>query len=473
MKKFFIITSVLLCALAACSKGGDPGDPGKDDPGDPSRPSGKDVTVTLTADGSFDADFKAKAYLSLSEANTVDVTVRLGNATPEEGKVRVPADFDKEVTIPAGKTNVEVPLKADVMGLREGDYQFALKISSAKNASVGNPSVAYVGMHYNFMPEVNLFADQKFSSSCEATLTASIAKAHTMDVVVKLEVDPDSKASVSFDKTLTIPAGETSAKAIVKVTVPENLAAGSYPVIIRIASVENGRPGTASAATINLNYPFSSTITVDGMFEDWAGALEWVTPPDATFQGIRTIKLAATSKTLYVYFEIVEPSPDNFDAYPMPIDIFLDSDGNYSTGGKLASIDNPNQTPPFLNSGLSWYIEMANVHLGQDYIDFTYGAYKYIGKDGDGIFSGLDNQTGKYTSDEMFGVGVLGEDGVGRIEIRIDRKYFEITGLKAMVGIKVMNGNNDWNCYGLAPTGNFAKGKVDMALINLPEYDES
>ncbi len=40
-----------------------------------------------------------------------------------------------------------------------------------------------------------------------------------------------------------------------------------------------------------------------------------------------------------------------------------------------------------------------------------------------------------------------------------------------------MNGNGGWACYGLAPTGKFTAdftgGKVDMALINLPEFNEN
>ncbi len=477
MKKYLSIALTLaLAALASCGKTDDPAAK-PDGSKDPGKPSGPVPTVTLTADASFDVDFKAKATLTLSAASTAEIKVKLGNGTVQDGKSKVPADYDKTVTIPAGTTSVEVPLKADVMGLKEGEYQFALKIASAEGAEVGDPSVAYVALSYIFLPEVSLYADQVFASSCEATLTAAIAKAHDKDIIIKFEVDAESKASVSFDKTLTIPAGETQASVIVNVTVPEGLAAGSYPVIIKIASIENGRKGASPSATITLNYPFTSEIMIDGEFDDWENALEWVTPAEATFTGIRTLKLAATPKKLYVYFEIAEPSPEDFNMFPMPIDVFLDADGNTATGGKLSSIDDPHQSPPFKDSGLEWYIENGNVHNGQFYIDFTAGAYKYGGKDGDGIFSGLSDQTGKYGSDEIFGTGDLGDDGVGRIEIQIDRKYFEITGLKAAVGVKIMNGNDHWSCYGLAPTGKFTAdftgGKVDMALINLPEFNEN
>ena len=467
----------MLAMAIACGK--QPDTPSGETPGgnQPDQPSGTLPTVTLTADTSFGDDFKANATLTLSAASSADIKVRLGNGTVEDGKTRVPADYDKTVTIPAGETTHSISLKADVLGLKEGEYQFALKISSAEGAEVGNPSEALVNLSYIFLPEVNLYADAQFASSREATVTAVIAKAHDKDIKVKLALDPSSKAEVDFPKEITIIAGETSAPALITVTIPDGLAAGTYPVIINIASVENGRPGTNPSATINLNYPFGSDITIDGSFDDWAGTMEWATPADATYQGIRTLKLAASPKKLFVYFEIVEPHPEDFNLFPMPVDIFIDADGNTATGGKLSSIDNPHQTPPFSDSGLEWYIENGNIHLGQGYIEFTSGAYKYGGKDGDGIFSGLTNMSGEYGAAEMLGDGELGEDGIGRVEIQIDRKYFEITGLKAAVGIKIMSGNEDWACYGLAPTGKFNEdrttGKVDMALINLPEYNEN
>lgn len=434
-------------------------------------PSGNTVSVSLTAEASFNQSHIAIATLTLSGVSKSDVTVKLGNGTVEEGKTRIPADFDRQVTIAAGETTATVQVKADVMGLKEGDYQFALKINSANGADVGEPSQALINLSYVYVPEVNLYADSQFAASREAKLTLSLAKASNKDATVTLALDSSSEAEATFPESITIPAGETSKDVTVTVTVPEDIKAGSYPVIIKIASTDGCIPGRTSSVTINLNYPFGSVVNIDGEFEDWAGALEWPTPADADYIGIRTLKLAASSRKLYIYFEIVEPSPENFNMFPMPIDIFLDTDGSYTTGGKLTSTDNDTPTLPYVDSGLSWYFEMSNVHEGQDYIDFTYGAYKYTGQDGDTIWH-LENITGTYGSDEMYGVGVLGSDGVGRIEIQIDRKFFELVNLQAQVGVKVMNGNGGWACYGLAPMGN-GSNRVDMALINMPEYDAS
>lgn len=467
MKKYFLFLTTLLAAAAVISCGE------KDNIDDDGNgKEAKSVTLSIKADASFDENNSATVTLTLSDPAPADVTVKLSKADVQSGKTEVPADFNKEVTIRKGEKTATVSVMADILGLKEGEYQFALKIASAEGAELPADPVVYINLTFVFVPEVNLFADNQFASNCEAKLTVGISKAASKAVTVKIALDSQSKAEAEFDDTVVIPAGETSRDIIVKVKLADNLAAGTYPVIVKIASIENGKEGSNNAVTINLNYPFSTTVYIDGEFDDWAGALEWPTPEDAEFKGIRTLKLAASPSKLYIYFEIVEPSPDNFDAYPMPIDIFLDCDGSYATGGKLTSTDNENTTLPYVDSGLNWYIELGNVHSGNEYTDFTYGAYKFIGSDGATIWS-LDNKTGQYGADQMFGIGVLGDDGIGRLEIQIDRTYFELINTQAQVGIKVMNGNGGWACYGLTPIGPMEGGaskRVDMALINMPEY---
>ena len=473
MKKALLLAgSVLLMIMAGCAKDNTP-DESKDPTPGGNGNDDKAVSVSIKADSDFNDEYSATATITLSAASKSDVKVKLASGDVQEGKTKVPADFSKDVTIKAGETTAKVTVKADVMGLKEGDYQAAVKIASAEGADVGSEAVAYFNMSFVFIPEVNLYADPQFASTCDAKITVSLSKEATNDVKVNLVLDPESTADVEFEKTVTIPAGEKSKDVTVTVNVPKGLAAGTYPAIIKLGEIENGVAGSSTSVTINLNYPFSTTVYIDGEFNEWAGALEWPTPAECEFVGIRTLKLAATPQKLFIYFEIVEPHPENFDLYPMPIDIFLDCDGSYDTGGKLTSTDNNNTTLPYVDSGLNWYIELGNVHSGQDYTDFTYGAYKFIGADGASIWS-LDNKTGQYGADEMFGVGVLGDDGIGRIEIQIDRTYFELTGTQAQVGVKIMDGNGGWNCYGLSPIGPLvgdASTRVDMALINMPEYE--
>lgn len=468
MKKIFFLTGAVFAAacLFSCTPE-NPDDPGKDSPK-------KDVTVSISADATFNAENQANLTISLSEAAASDVVVKLAKADIQSGKTFIPANFDKKVTIKAGETKATVVIKADVLGLEGGDYQTAIKIESAEGAKVADNAVVYINLSFEFKPEVNLYADASFASDCTAKISVSLAKASKKEVVVKLEKDASSTARFTCPESISVPAGQTTAEAVVTVDI-EGLSAGSYPAIIKIASVENGMVGSASTVTINLNYPFSTTIYVDGEFSDWNGASEWKTPEDAEFTGIRTMKLAANAQYMYVYFEIVEPEPSDFNLFPMPIDLFIDCDANVATGGKLTSTDNVNTTLPYTDSGLNWYIELGNVHDGQGYTDFTWGAYYYTGSDGGSIWS-LDNRTGKYGREEMFGIGVLGDDGIGRIEIQIQRKYFELFNTQASFGVKVMNGMDNWGCYGLSPIGGKNGGaesqRVDMAVVNMPVYAE-
>jgi len=442
----------------------DPDDPGKDS---------KDVTVSISADATFNAENKANVTLTLSGAASADVVVKLAKADIQSGKTQVPADFDKKVTIKAGETSAKVTVTADVLGLEGGEYQSAIKIDTADGAKVADNAVVYINLTFEYLPDVNLYADGNFSSDCTAKISAAIGKASSKDVVVKLAKDASSTAKFTCPESITIPAGQTSAEAVVTVDVA-GVAAGTYPAVIKIAEVQNGKAGSASSVSIKLVYPFSTTIYIDGEFADWEGANEWKTPEDAEFTAIRTIKLAANAQYMYAYIEINEPQPDDFNLFPMPVDLFIDCDANVATGGKLTSTDNYNTTLPYTDSGLNWYIEKGNIHDGQGYIDFSGGGnYHYIGADGGAIWS-LENLSP--TTEQVFAIGVLGEDGIGRIEIQFLRSYYGLVNTQASFGIKLMNGNDNWNCWGLAPiggkNGGSASQRVDMAVINMPVYAE-
>ena len=273
MKKCIKLLSIMLTAaavLAACSpkgpeqKPGDKTDTASSDP----TPSGTLPKVTITSEATFDAENTATLTIKLSAASSKDVKVKLAKADVQAGKNEVPADFAKNVTIKAGELSAEVYAEADVLGLESGEYQAAIKIASAEGAEVGDPSVVYIGYTYAFKPEVNLYGDTQFAVDKTAKLKVAVAKASTVDIKVKLVRDEASKATVKFDAEVTIPAGETEKEVVVTVDVPEDLANGVYPAIIRIESADNAEIGKSSSVTINLLYPFSVPITLDGLFDD-------------------------------------------------------------------------------------------------------------------------------------------------------------------------------------------------------------
>ena len=66
---------------------------------------------------------------------------------------------------------------------------------------------------------------------------------------------------------------------------------------------------------------------------------------------------------------------------------------------------------------------------------------------------------------------------MGRIELQLSRKFYEMTGSKAAIGFKLMDGPHDWNALGIfpqvaspsAPTYTAADG---LCEVYLPAYAE-
>ena len=265
MKKVMLFVSTMLMVATAIVACEDPENPNGPD----TNKDGEVPTLTVAADAAFNSEMKATLTLTLSAAATQDVEVKLAKGTVQSGKSEIAADFSKKVVIPVGETSKTVEVSADAMGLESGEYQAAIKVESAQGAKVAENAVVYINYTFVFTPAVNLHADTNFASDKTAKLTVSLAKATSKDVKVKLATDAASTATVTYDNEVVVPAGETSKEITVTVTIPDDLAAGTYAAIIKIESAENGEVGTSSSVTINLTYPFSVGITVDGVFDDW------------------------------------------------------------------------------------------------------------------------------------------------------------------------------------------------------------
>ncbi len=466
MKKGMLFLSTMLMivgAIVSCEK------PDNKQGGEENK-DGDVPTLTIAADAAFNADMKANITLTLSAAAAKDVEVKLAKGTIESGKSEIAADFNKKVVIPAGETTKKVEVSADAMGLESGEYQAAIKVESAEGAKVAENAVVYINYSFVYTPAVDLHADSQFASDKTAKLTISLAKATSKDVKVKLATDPASTATVSYESEVTIPAGETSKDVTVTVEVPENLAAGVYPAIIKVESAENGEVGTSASVTINLVYPFEIPITLDGLFDDWNNpAVVTATLPDGAFYpDMKVMKLAATSTYVYVYLEFTDPGFDSL----RPFDMFVDNDGDPATGYALTSIDNDTVGDIFTSYGGKWYIELS-LHDGDHFNDFHSwgGIYRFDGTDGAGVFSGGLGTIGAFEASMMCAEGGI-EDGVGRLEIQLNREKFGMTGQKARFGVKIMDGANNWKALGVLPQAveGGAFKPADMLAINLPAY---
>lgn len=469
-------------------------------PQDNGKPADEEITVSMKADAAFAEDNTAKLTLELSKAASVDVTVTLAKAPVQSGKNEVPANFSKSVKIEKGKTSAEVNVEADVLGLESGEYQTAIKIASVKGAETPEDAVVYIALSYSFKPEVNVYADQTFAGDKTAKIRVALAKATTKDVKVKLAPAADNKYTVTIAPAeLTIAAGQTEAEAVATIELPESVEIGVTPHVIDIVEVENAVKGKVTTATINLAYPFSYAITIDGDFSDWDkdGIITYSLPEGAVlYPFIKKMKLAADEKYAYLYFEFADPAKCEFynsvtkdvakatelASNGLPINIYIDADGNKETGCYIPTTDNQTTYSPYANDnmGVEWYLE-GGFH-GQEFFDLTGLTYylRYTGKDKDNFWSSFANHVLEITGEIIYAQSSFDESaGIGRSEISFQRKFFEMTGNKARFSVKIMDGVAGWPCLGLMPQGTAtdmkkaeSRSHVDMATLILPNYVE-
>lgn len=473
MKKFFAFCSSLLimgaCVFTSCEKPETP--QGGDEPTPGATP-----TVSISADQTYAEDNTATVTLTLSAAAEADVKVTLAKADPKDGITELVADYTKNVTIKAGETKATVTVTAETRGLEAGEYQTGIKIASATGAEVAENAVVYIKFVYEFKPSVSLYADANFSSDKTANLTVKLDKAGAKDVVVTLADGEGTVAAMTYDKTVTVPAGQTEVVVPVTVDVPADLTAGVYPGVITIVEVTNGLKGNVPSVTINLAYPFTVTITVDGVFDEWDNPTiqTWTLPEgQVLYDRIKVLKLTANEKYVYMYTEF----QDSFD-WPVSSNIYIDADGNHETGGIVTAAHNLTyDMPPYENMGLEWYLEHW-IHDGAVYNNmYTWGTtYKYTSDTpGLGVFGNLTAQAvGSFGGETLFCTGSVDENGIARWEIQFDRAFFGMTGDAAEFAFKVYEYDN---MYGLIPQGTASdlndyksRQHVPMARVNLPAF---
>lgn len=477
MKKFFAFCSSLLimgsCFFTSCEK---PVGPEGDEPTPGATP-----TVSISADQAFAEDNTATLTLTLSAAVAEDVKVTLAKAEAKDGVTELTADYTKNVTIKKGETTATVTVTAETRGLEAGEYQAGIKIASATGAEVAENAVVYIKFSYEFTPSVSLYASASFASDKTASLTVKLDKAGSKDVVVTLADDEGSQVAMSYEKTVTVPAGQTEVEVPVTCEIPADLAVGTYSAIIKIADVQNGLKGNVPSVTINLTYPFAVAITVDGIFDDWndPNIKEWTLPEgQVLYEAIKKLKLTASEKYVYLYMQFYDPGFD----FNMPINIYIDADGNPATGAYTNATDNDTAYPPYdmTNQGMEWYCELS-FHDGDHYNNmYSWGTLYEVnaGADGQVVWGNLTGKTlGTYDGSQIFCTGEIGEDNIAQVEIQFERTFFKITGNKTRYAVKIMDGANNWKAMGLLPQGTAtdlsdptSRQHVDMATIDLPAY---
>ena len=460
----------LMIAFASCEK----------EQGGQDAPAAE-PTVSVSADQTFAEDNTAKLTLTLSAASKKDVKVTLANADVQTGKTKLTADYNKNITIKAGETSAVVEVEADVFGLDAGDYQAAIKVASAEGAKVAENAVAYINYTYEYKPAVNLYAESSVAPDKTVKLNVALEKATNRDVKVTLVDGELSGLALEYEKNVTIAAGQTEAEVVVTVKFADDLTPGIYPLSVRLDQVENGVKGNATEVTFNLSYPFGVNITVDGVFDDWndSNIKEWTLPEGLVlYDYIKKLKLTATEKYVYLYMQFYDPGFD----FNMPINIYIDADGNPATGAYTNATDNDTAYPPYemTNQGLEWYCELS-FHDGDHYNNmYSWGTLYEVnsGADGQVVWGNLTAKAlGTYDGSQIFCTGGIGEDNIAQVEIQFERSFFKITGNKTRFAVKIMDGANNWKAIGILPQGNatdlndpLSRQHVDMATLDLPLF---
>lgn len=351
------------------------------------------------------------------------------------------------------------PRAALMLGRSTGDLKFANAMAYIKLTPTGN-GAKIVRM------EVTALGNEKLSGAFTTSDFATVSPA----------VSAENYPSVA----LVCPTPVTLGTPLI-VAIPAQTYASGFMITLQD---ENGyvmqkshKSSFAAAAgkMFNITYeylpsvPKASAVSIDGSFDEWKDvpAVAYSIPDgDVRYTALRTLRLTSDDKFVYGYMEIDEPG----FSFPMPCDLFVDADGNENTGGKLTSTDNKETKLPYTDSGLEWYIE-GGLHGASYYNNFAscLNAHEYTGANGAGIFSSLTSRYGEYDDEKLYGKGSINGNKIGRLEFKMARGYFSLIGKRMKMGIKLMDGNHDWDCYGLLPQGNTdtdgKAGAVPMAVL--------
>ncbi len=152
------------------------------------------------------------------------------------------------------------------------------------------------------VPVVSISADPSFSGENTATVTLTLDKATTVDVIVKLASATAEEGYealyADFKKEVKIPAGETSATVQVEADT-DGCASGTYQVAIKIAGAEKATLSPVSTVYISLVY---SAVPVISLYSD----------PSFSEDGLLKLKLVldvATDKDVTANIAVADDAP--------------------------------------------------------------------------------------------------------------------------------------------------------------------
>ena len=256
MKKHFSFgifgTALAVCMLlAGCAKEGNPYE-GEATP---------QVSITTT-DTQFVLD-QAQITLTLSQFIHKDVAVNF----EVDGIEREAIDLPENITIQAGAVKKVITMKIDEDKASIGNKTVDIAIKEAENATLGNPSQVSIGINVEDVALVNASATD-FNDDMEATVTFTLSKFVTKDVVLTVGYDTADgseraafpESALTYDNTVTIPAGSKVGTMAVKVN-KSGVEEGAYQAHFTVSDYgSNAKAGTDPDVTLLVNVGFQPTL---------------------------------------------------------------------------------------------------------------------------------------------------------------------------------------------------------------------
>lgn len=218
---------------------------------------------------------------------------------------------------------------------------------------------------------------------------------------------------------------------------------------------KGGKKGGKTAVVVD--------VTIDGNFDDWkdvpvAAEIDEDVAPGR--DSLLTLKVGADSKNLYVYYEFIMPEGNPY----VPVDIFIDSDGDKTTGFSAWLWEIGWE---FLLESETGCLENATTVRNMD--DMTiYKAGTW--KDAQGVqIGGWDAaavQEKLTTTGFLRSAGKV-DKGIGFVEISIERSAINARA-KGTIGFGIEVHVGSWRDNGILPQYPADEVKIDALQVALP-----
>ncbi len=203
-------------------------------------------------------------------------------------------------------------------------------------------------------------------------------------------------------------------------------------------------------------------VKIDGQFDDWAKITDaataslvasnagWMQTDNQRIDALKTLKVTADGSYIYLYVEcdttVEYQGGTSWDGSVLgkatagPIDIYIDADGNETTGGIYWT---------WVPLGWEYMIEAASAFSTEGDIADA-GVFEFTGENQTDIWATNPPAREDITREGMFQGKSVKDGNIMKVEIAITRTFFpKINGNKINIGVLAQSTN--WTLHGLLP----------------------